>query len=60
MIAFSILLIAILIVAIIVACIALVCGAGFIVVVGDLAICGLILWLIFKLFNRKKEEDQAQ
>lgn len=41
-------------IAIITAVIALMCGAGFIVVFGDLLVCGLIIALIVKLFKRKK------
>lgn len=33
---------------------ALVAGAGFIVVFGDLIVFGLIVWLIIKIFRRKK------
>ena len=43
-----------LIAAIVVACIALACGAGFIVAFGDLILCGLIIYGLFKLFRRKK------
>lgn len=41
-------------IAIVAALIALVCGAGFIAVFGDLIVCGLIIWLLVKIFRRKK------
>ena len=56
MITFSILLIVLLTLAVIIAT----CGAGIIVALGDLIVCGLILWLIVKLFKPKKKEDEAQ
>ena len=54
MITFTILLVTLLAVAIVVASIALACGAGFIAAFGDLIVCGLIFWLLVKLFRRKK------
>lgn len=54
MITLSILLIAIVAIAIIAAIIALVGGAGVIVAFGDLIVCGLIIWLLVKLFRRRK------
>lgn len=46
---------ALLIVAIVGAIIALACGAAFIVVFGDLIVFGMIVWLLIKLFKRKKK-----
>lgn len=54
MVAFTILLIVLLALAVIAAFFALVWGAGFIVVFGDLVVCGLIIWLLVKLFKRGK------
>jgi hypothetical protein len=54
MITLTILLTILLIVATIVAAIALACGAGFVVLFGDLIVCGLIIWLFVKLFKRRK------
>ena len=54
MITLTILLTILLSVAIVVASIALACGAGFIAAFGDLIVFGLILWLLVKLFRRKK------
>lgn len=54
MITFTILLVTLLAVAIVVASIALACGAGFVVAFGDLIVCGLVIWLLVKLFRRKK------
>lgn len=34
--------------------IALTFGAGLLAVFGDLIVCGLIIWLLVKLFRRKK------
>lgn len=34
---------------------ALVAGAGFLVVFGDLAVFAVLVWLIVKLFTRKKK-----
>ena len=53
MITFSILVTLILIVAAIIAAIALTCGAGLFVLLGDLIVCGVILWAFVKLFKRK-------
>lgn len=54
MITFTILLITLLSVAFVIATIAMACGAGFIAAFGDLIVCGLILWLLVKLFRRRK------
>lgn len=54
MITLTILLIAVLTVAILAAIIALTFGAGFIVVFGDLIVCGLIIGLFVKLFRRRR------
>lgn len=54
MITFSILLITLLAVAIVTAVIAVAFGAGFIAVFGDLVICLGIIWLLIKLFRRRK------
>ena len=49
------LLIGLIAMAIVSALVLLVGGAGFLVVFGDLIVCGLILWGIIKLFTRKKK-----
>ena len=41
-------------VAIVIASIVLACGAGIFAVFGDLIVCGLIIWLLVKLFRRRK------
>lgn len=53
MITFSILLFALLTVAVVVGVVALACGASFFLLFGDLIVCGLIIWLLVKLFRRK-------
>lgn len=54
MITLSILTTILLAVAFIAAVIALACGAGFIVIFGDLFVAALIIVLLVKLFKRKK------
>lgn len=54
MITFSILLLAALVIGFIAAIIALACGAGFIVMFGDVIVCALIIVLLVKMFKRKK------
>lgn len=54
MITFTILLVTLLAVAFVIASIAVACGAGFIAAFGDLIICGLVIYLLVKLFRRKK------
>lgn len=54
MILFTILLTAIIAIAVIGLVCAIVSGAGFIAVFGDIFVFGLIVWLIVKIFKRKK------
>ena len=54
MITLSILVIAVIIFAIVAALFALIGGGAFIVAFGDLIIFGLIVWLIVRLFRRKR------
>lgn len=54
MITLSILTTILLTIAIIAAVITLACGAGFIVVFGDIFVAALIIGLIIKLFKKKK------
>ena len=54
MITFTILLIALLIFAVISAICIVAGGAGIILIFGDLIICGAIIWLLVRLFRRKK------
>ena len=54
MITFTILLTALLTVAIVAAVIAVACGAGFVALFGDLIICGLLIWIIVRLFRRRR------
>lgn len=54
MILFTILLIALVILATVAAIIALACGAGFVAVFGDAIICVLIIWVLVKLFRRRR------
>jgi hypothetical protein len=54
MITFSILLAALLLVATIVAIVVTIVGGSVIAVFGDFIVCGLIIWLLVKLFRRKK------
>ena len=54
MITLSILTTILLTIAIIAAVITLACGAGFIVVFGDIIVAALIIGLIIKLFKKKK------
>ena len=54
MITFSILTTILLAVAIVAAIVALAFGGGFVVVFGDLIVCGFIIWALVKLFRRKK------
>ena len=46
---------ALLIVALVIAIVALVFGTGIAFVFGDLIVCGLFIWLLVKLFKRKKK-----
>lgn len=55
MITFTILLTVLLAVAIVVASIALACGVGFVAAFGDLIVCGLVIYVLVKLFRRKKK-----
>ena len=57
MITLSILTIILLAIVMIAAVITVMCGAGFIVVFGDMIIAALIITLIIKLFRRKKDES---
>lgn len=52
MITFSIVVIALLTLVIATALIVLAGGAGFVLAFGDVIICGLIIWLLVKLFRR--------
>ena len=52
MITFAILLVALLSLVIAVAAVVLAGGAGIALVFGDLIVCGLIIWLLVKLFRR--------
>ena len=54
MITFAILLISLLVFAIISTICIIAGGAGLILILGDLIICGAIIWLIIRLFRRKK------
>lgn len=54
MITFTILLIALLLFAIISVICIIAGGAGLILILGDLIVCGAIIWLIIRLFRRKK------
>ena len=54
MITFTLLLIAFIVIAIISIISIIVGGAGFIALFGDVIICGLIIWLLVKLFRRRK------
>lgn len=54
MITFTILLITLLAFLIISAICIIAGGAGIILLLGDLIICGAIIWLIIRLFRRKK------
>lgn len=54
MITFAILLITLLVLAVITAFCIVVGGAGVILIFGDLIVCGAIIWLIVRLFRRKK------
>lgn len=54
MITFTLLLIALIVVAIISIISIIIGGAGFIALFGDVIICGLIIWLLVKLFRRRK------
>ena len=54
MIIFTILLVALLAAAIVSVVSAIIAGTGFLVVFGDLITFGLIIWVIVKLFRRKK------
>lgn len=51
---FAILLIALLLFAVVAAICIIAGGAGIILILGDLVICGAIIWLIIRLFRRKK------
>lgn len=53
MILFTIFSIIVLSIAAIIAAIAITCGAGFVVVFGDVIVFGLGIWLLIKLFRRK-------
>lgn len=55
MITFSVLLGVILAIALVVAFITLICGGTFILVFGDFIVCGAIVVLLVKLFQRKKK-----
>lgn len=55
MIIFTILLIALVVAAVIGLVAAIVAGGSFIVVFGDAIVFGLIVWMIIKIFRRKKE-----
>lgn len=55
MITLSLLTVIFLAIAIIAAVIAIMCGAGFIVVFGDMIVAALIIVLIVKLFKKKDE-----
>lgn len=54
MVTFAILLITLLIFAVIAAFCIVAGGAGIILIFGDLVICGAIIWLLVRLFRRKK------
>ena len=54
MITFTILLITLLVLGIVTALVVLAGGAGIILAFGDLIVCGLFLWLIIRLFRRRK------
>ena len=54
MIIFTVLLLALLGAALVGTIVALTCGAGIIALFGDVIVCGLIIWLLVKLFRRKK------
>ena len=54
MITFTILLVTLLLFAIISAICIVAGGAGIILIFGDLIICGAIIWLVIRLFRRKK------
>lgn len=54
MITFAILLITLLVLAVIIAFCIVAGGAGIILILGDLIVCGAIIWLIIRLFRRKK------
>ena len=55
MIIFTILLIAVIALAIIGLALAIASGAGFMLAFGDIVVFGLIVWLIIKIFRRKKK-----
>lgn len=54
MITFTILLIALLIFTAIATLLAVVGGTGIILIFGDLIICGAIIWLLIRMFTKKK------
>lgn len=54
MITFTILLVTLLSLAIAVALVVLAGGAGLVLAFGDLIVCGLFIWLIVRLFRRRK------
>lgn len=55
MILFTILLSVIITIAVVALITAIIAGGGLIMVFGDLIVFGLIVWLIIKIFRRKKE-----
>ena len=54
MITFTILLITLLAVAIAAALIVLLGGAGIVLAFGDLIVCGFLIWLIVRIFKRRR------
>lgn len=55
MILFTILLVALIAIAVLTLISAIIAGGSLIAVFGDLIVFGLIVWLIIKIFNRKKK-----
>ena len=54
MITFALLLISLLVIMIITAICIIAGGAGIILILGDLIVCGALIWLIVRLIRRKK------
>lgn len=54
MIIFTILAIALLVIAAIATIACIICGAGVVALFGDLIVFGLIVWLLIKVFRRRK------